>query len=97
MKALTRCGGAVLLGLLMVGGAAAESDRLYTVKPGECLWSVAAVAIGDATLWPALYRANRDQIKYPRLVYPGQRLAIPAIDPATRAAVRHEASVLLAK
>lgn len=65
------------------------------MKKGETLWTIAAAAIGDGTLWPALYRANRDQIKDPALVYPGQRLTIPAIAPGSRAAVRQQARVLI--
>jgi nucleoid-associated protein YgaU len=38
------------------------------------------MATGDPTLWPLLYRANRDQIKDPSLLYPGQRLTIPDFD-----------------
>ena len=55
----------------------------------------AKVEIGDASLWPALYIANRDQIKDPSRVYPGQELAIPDVAPADRAAVRREAKALL--
>lgn len=69
-------------------------SRVHEVKEGETLWTIAAAAIGDGTLWPALYRANRDQIKDPSLVYPGQRLTIPAVKPASRAAVRQQAAAL---
>ena len=47
------------------------------VAPGETLWQIAAALTGDPHRWPELYRANRDQIKDPSLLYPGQRLAIP--------------------
>ena len=43
------------------------------------------------------YRANRDQIVDPHVLHPGQRLAIPDVDPATRAAVRREAPALLGR
>ena len=91
--------GAVLLAASVSGASARAADevQIYTVQPGESLWMIAANAIGDATLWPALYRANRDQIKDPHLLYPGQRLAIPEIDPKARAAVRGEASTLLTR
>jgi nucleoid-associated protein YgaU len=66
-------------------------DRVHEVRAGETLWTIAGDAIGDPTLWPALYFANRDQIKHPAQLYPGQKLRIPRIDPATKDAVRKEA------
>lgn len=51
----------------------------YRVRGGETLWTIAARKdiYGDALLWPLIYQANRDQIKDPRQIYPGQSLAIP--------------------
>lgn len=51
----------------------------HTVKRGETLPQIAALAevYGDASLWPLLYRANRDQIRDPRVLWPGQQLKIP--------------------
>jgi len=68
--------------------------RVYEVKPGESLWVIARATVGEGNLWPALYHANRDQIKDPTRVYPGQRLAIPTIDPERREALRREADAL---
>lgn len=51
----------------------------YTVVGGENLWSISAKreVYADGLLWPLLYKANRDQIKDPRQIYPGQVLSIP--------------------
>jgi nucleoid-associated protein YgaU len=51
----------------------------YTVKRGETLPQIAArpMVYGDSTLWPLIYRANRDQIRDPRRLWPGQILRIP--------------------
>ncbi|MEJ2199736.1 MAG: LysM peptidoglycan-binding domain-containing protein [Desulfuromonadaceae bacterium] len=51
----------------------------YTVGNGETLWSISAqkTIYQDAFLWPLIYRANRDQIKDPKQIYPGQELNIP--------------------
>lgn len=51
----------------------------YTVAEGETLWTIAARrdVYSDALLWPLIYKANRDQIKDPRQIYPGQSLTIP--------------------
>jgi nucleoid-associated protein YgaU len=51
----------------------------YTVKRGETLPQIAArpMIYGDPSLWPLIYRANRDQIRDPRRLWPGQILRIP--------------------
>lgn len=51
----------------------------HTVKRGETLPQIAARSdvYADYRLWPLLYRANRDQIRDPRHVWPGQVLRIP--------------------
>ena len=96
--ALGVAGLVLLVGLgSALSAGADEPVRIYEVKRGEALWTIAAVAIGDATLLPALYRANRDQIKNPSLVYPGQRLTIPTIDPSERDALRRQAAHLVAE
>jgi nucleoid-associated protein YgaU len=82
--------------LLLSGSAAANSGpSTWEVRPGDTLWSIAEQAIGDGTLWPALYRANRDQIKDPALVHPGQRLRVPEVAPEEAGQVRREARQLL--
>jgi nucleoid-associated protein YgaU len=76
----------------------AESEaEIHEVRPGETLWTIAKITVGDPTLWPALYLANRDQIKDPTLVYPGQQLSIPEIDPKERGSLRREAETLTAR
>lgn len=51
----------------------------HTVKRGETLPQIAALpeVYADASLWPLLYRANRDQIRDPKVLWPGQQLKIP--------------------
>jgi hypothetical protein len=51
----------------------------HTVKRRETLPQIAAQSdvYNDHTLWPLLYRANRDQISDPRQIWPGQALRIP--------------------
>jgi nucleoid-associated protein YgaU len=67
----------VLLLLLAASGARAE-ERLHVVQPGESLASIAEQELGDKMLWPLVYKANRDRIKDPARIYPGQELTIPA-------------------
>jgi nucleoid-associated protein YgaU len=75
-------GAALVAALLLWVSPAAHAERVHVVKPGESLWSIAESVAGDASLWPALFRANRDQIADPSVLHPGQRLAIPALTAA---------------
>lgn len=51
----------------------------HTVKRGETLPQIAAMqeVYGDSSLWPLIYRSNRDQISNPAILWPGQVLRIP--------------------
>lgn len=51
----------------------------HTVKRGETFPQIAAQpeVYGDASLWPLIYKANRDQISNPGVLWPGQVLRIP--------------------
>ncbi|MCL1911887.1 MAG: LysM peptidoglycan-binding domain-containing protein [Leptospirales bacterium] len=67
-----------------------EKPRIYTVKyfttEKDCLWRIAQKVYQDPSLWPRIYIANRDKIKDPDLIFPGQRLIIPEISDAVRQA-----------
>jgi len=51
----------------------------YTVRRGETLPQISGRAeiYNNAELWPIIYRANRDQIRDPKRLWPGQVLTIP--------------------
>jgi len=51
----------------------------YKVKNGETLVDIAQrrEIFNDKYMWPFIYKANRDQMRDPQIVYPGQVLAIP--------------------
>jgi nucleoid-associated protein YgaU len=56
----------------------ADQERTITVKAGDSLSKIAKREYGDADKWHAIYAANRDTIKNPDLIYPGQELKLPA-------------------
>ncbi len=64
----------------------------YTVVRGDCLWKISGkeAIYADPLKWPRLYRANRDQIKDPDLIYPKQVLDIPRDWPGMHTVVRGE-------
>jgi len=52
----------------------------YNPKARDCLWRIALKVYNNARLWPLIYIANKDQIKDPDLIFPGQRFIIPAVE-----------------
>lgn len=62
------------------GGSSTASAgaQTYTVKSGDSLSKIAKSVYGDASAWRRIYEANRDKIKNPDLIHPGQEFTIPA-------------------
>lgn len=55
-----------------------STGNTYTVKPGDTLSGIAK-ALGVTA--QALFSANRDRVKDPDEIYPGQELVVPAVKP----------------
>jgi nucleoid-associated protein YgaU len=59
----------------------AAQGKTYIVqwkkKDTDCLWKISKKVYNDSSYWPAIYIANKDQIKNPDLIFPGQKLVIP--------------------
>ena len=56
----------------------AARDETYTVRAGDCLWTIARDHCGSGANWRRLWEANRDAVEDPSLVLIGQVLALPA-------------------
>lgn len=56
---------------------ASSSRRTYTVVAGDSLSKIAKRTYGDANRWRVIYELNKDIIKNPDLIYPGQVLTLP--------------------
>ena len=54
-----------------------NSGRSYVVVKGDSLSAIAQREYGDAQEWRRIYEANKDVIKNPDLIYPGQTLRLP--------------------
>ncbi|MEM9550853.1 MAG: LysM peptidoglycan-binding domain-containing protein [Pseudomonadota bacterium] len=51
--------------------------RAVTVQTGDTLWAISRDRYGEGILYVRVFEANRDQIRDPDLIYPGQVFAIP--------------------
>ena len=51
----------------------------FNPKKRDCLWRISLYVYRDARLWPLIYVANRDKIKDPDLIFPGQKFVIPPV------------------
>ena len=54
-----------------------KNNGSYVVKKGDTLWAIAKKYYGNGSQYPKIFNANKDKIKNPNLIYPGQKLAIP--------------------
>jgi len=60
------------------GTSGSTAGKTYTVVAGDSLSKIAKREYGDGNAWKQIFDANRDIIKDPDLIHPGQTLKIPA-------------------
>lgn len=58
-------------------GGSSTATKIYEVKSGDSLSKIAKKEYGDANAWRAIFEANKDLIKDPDKIFPGQKLKIP--------------------
>jgi nucleoid-associated protein YgaU len=54
-----------------------DATQWHEVVPGDTLSKIAVKYYGDASLYPQIFEANRDQLKDPNMIRVGQKLRIP--------------------
>lgn len=61
-------------GDLVLDVEAADFDEVYEIKKGDTLGKIAK---HYGTTWQKIYEMNKDTIKNPDLIFPGQKIKIP--------------------
>jgi LysM repeat protein len=54
-----------------------QTAKTHKVVKGDTLWAIAKKFYGSGNQYPKIFNANKDKIKNPNLIYPGQVLTIP--------------------
>lgn len=63
-----------------VEGANEDSaDNYYTIQKGDNLSKISKQFYGDPNKYDKIFEANREVIKDPNLIYPGQKIRIPKL------------------
>lgn len=60
---------------------AAPREGRIVIQPGNNLWRISRVLYGTGSKFTMLYEANKDQIRNPNLIYPGQVFRTPEVAP----------------
>ena len=69
---------AVMVVTISLHPGAQHVPASYTVHQGDTLSAIAAHAYGSSADWPAIWWANRHQVRNPNMITVGQRLQLPA-------------------
>ncbi len=60
-------------------GSSSTATKIYVVVSGDSLSKIAKREYGNANEWKRIYEANKDVLKDPDKIYPGQKLNIPPL------------------
>lgn len=67
-----------------LAGRTKDAEGKYIIRQGDTLWDISSSFLRDPFLWPLIWKVN-PYITNPDLIYPGNKLTIPSLEPIERA------------
>ena len=61
------------------GGTNGAQVSVVTVQPGNTLWGISRENYGEGLMYVHVFEANKDRIRNPDLIYPGQVFTVPEL------------------